>query len=129
MSAWWRRDAAAAADDARWVLLDVESSGLDPTRDRLLAIAAIALTRQGGAPRLVFGDSFEVLLRQPEASVDKANILVHGIGVGAQRGGAEPAQALAALEAAGVGVRGARYGQASLEDAFLALTHEALRDD
>lgn len=98
MSAWWRRDAAAAADDSRWVLLDVESSGLDPTRDRLLAIAAIALTRQGGAPRLVFGDSFEVLLRQPEATVDKANILVHGIGVGAQRGGTEPAQALAAFE-------------------------------
>ncbi len=97
MNTWWRRD-AAATDDSRWVLLDVESSGLDPTRDRLLAIAAIALTRQGGAPRLVFGDSFEVLLRQPEATVDKANILVHGIGVGAQRGGTEPAQALAAFE-------------------------------
>lgn len=98
MSAWWRRGAATAADDARWVLLDVESSGLDPTRDRLLAIAAIALTRQAGAPRLSLGDSFEVLLRQPDAPVDKANILVHGIGVGAQRGGAEPAQALAAFE-------------------------------
>jgi DNA polymerase III subunit epsilon len=98
MSAWWRRGAATAADDARWVLLDVESSGLDPTRDRLLAIAAIALTRQAGAPRLALGDSFEVLLRQPDAPVDKANILVHGIGVGAQRGGAEPAQALAAFE-------------------------------
>jgi DNA polymerase III subunit epsilon len=98
MSAWWRRGAATAADDARWVLLDVESSGLDPTRDRLLAIAAIALTRQAGAPRLALGDSFEVLLRQPDAPVDKANILVHGIGVGAQRDGAEPAQALAAFE-------------------------------
>jgi DNA polymerase III subunit epsilon len=98
MSAWWRRGAATAADDARWVLLDVESSGLDPKRDRLLAIAAIALTRQAGAPRLALGDSFEVLLRQPDAPIDKANILVHGIGVCAQRGGAEPAQALAAFE-------------------------------
>lgn len=96
MRPWWRR--TAAADDSRWVMLDVESSGLDPKRDRLLAIAAIALQRDGGAPRLALGDSFEVVIRQPDAPVDKANILVHGIGVGAQRGGVEPAQALAAFE-------------------------------
>ena len=98
MSAWWRRGAAMAADDSRWVLLDVESSGLDPKRDRLLAIAAIALHRDGGMPRLALGDSFELVLRQHDAAVDKANILVHGIGVGAQRAGTEPAQALAAFE-------------------------------
>jgi len=98
MSAWWRRSTAAAADDSRWVMLDVESSGLDPKHDRLLAIAAIALHRDGSPPRLALGDSFEVVIRQPEVAVDKANILVHGIGVGAQRGGAEPAQALAAFE-------------------------------
>jgi len=98
MSAWWRRGTAAAADDSRWVMLDVESSGLDPKHDRLLAIAAIALHRDGGAPRLALGDSFELVIRQPEVAVDKANILVHGIGVGAQRGGTEPAQALADFE-------------------------------
>ncbi|WP_341893365.1 3'-5' exonuclease [Variovorax sp. YR752] len=96
MRPWWRR--TVAADDSRWVMLDVESSGLDPKRDRLLAIAAIALKRDGGAPRLALGDSFEVVIRQPDAPVDKANILVHGIGVGAQRGGVEPAQALTAFE-------------------------------
>jgi DNA polymerase-3 subunit epsilon len=80
------------------VLLDVESSGLDPKHDRLLAIAAIALHRSGGAPQLALGDSFELVIRQPDVAVDKANILVHGIGVGAQRGGADPAQALAAFE-------------------------------
>lgn len=98
MSAWWRRGAAAAGDDARWVMLDVESSGLDPKHDRLLAIAAIALHRGGGAPQLALGDSFELVIRQQDAAVDKANILVHGIGVGAQRAGTEPAQALAAFE-------------------------------
>jgi DNA polymerase-3 subunit epsilon len=30
-------------DERRWVVLDVETSGLDPRRDQLLAIAAIAL--------------------------------------------------------------------------------------
>jgi DNA polymerase-3 subunit epsilon len=96
---WFSRRAARADDDGRWVVLDVESSGLDPKRDRLLAIAAIALRREAeGAPRVVLADSFEVVLRQPEVAVDKANILVHGIGVGAQRQGVEPAQALQAFE-------------------------------
>ena len=53
-----------------------------------------------GAPRIHLGDSFEVVLRQPEAAAppDKGNILLHGIGIGAQRAGIEPAQALAAFE-------------------------------
>ena len=99
MIGWFTRRAAPAADDGRWVVLDVESSGLDPKRDRLLAIAAIAMRREGeGAPGVVLADSFEVVLRQPEVAVDKANILVHGIGVGAQRQGVEPAQALEAFQ-------------------------------
>lgn len=98
MIGWFRRRAADAADGGRWVVLDVESSGLDPTRDRLLAIAAIALRRDDGAPRIDLADSFEVVIRQQATPVDKANILVHGIGVGAQREGADPAQALAAFE-------------------------------
>lgn len=99
MIGWFTRRAAPVADGGRWVVLDVESSGLDPKRDRLLAIAAIALRREAeGAPRVVLADSFEVVLRQPEVAVDKANILVHGIGVGAQRQGVEPAQALEAFE-------------------------------
>ncbi len=95
--------AGPAADERRWVVLDVETSGLDAQRDRLLAVAAIAvqLDDDGRAPRIVLGDSFEVVLRQPDdagRAPDKANILLHGIGVGAQRAGIEPAQALAAFE-------------------------------
>lgn len=94
----WR---ARAAPPLRWVVLDVESSGLDPQRDRLLAIAALALHWRDGRPLLRAGDSFEVLLRQHTlpATPDRANILLHGIGVGAQRSGVEPAQALAAFDA------------------------------
>lgn len=98
MTGWLSRRTGVRADAARWVVLDVESSGLDPANDRLLAIAAIALRRDGGTPRIDLGDSFEVLLRHEGVAVDKANILVHGIGVGAQRQGLEPAQALAAFE-------------------------------
>lgn len=89
--AWFGRRGVEAS---RWLVLDVESSGLDPTRDRLLAIAAIAVQQAGTQLVVRPGDSFEVVLRQPELAPDKANILVHGIGVGAQRAGVDPAQAL-----------------------------------
>lgn len=80
-------------------MLDLESSGLDPDRDRLLSIAAVALHVDGTALRLVPADSFEAVLQQTaEAAVpDKANILVHGIGVGAQRAGIAPVLALRAF--------------------------------
>lgn len=92
---FWRR---TPFDERRWVVLDVEASGLDATRDRLLAIAAIGLRFEGRAPQIDLGDSFEVVLRQPEGAVDKANILLHGIGVGAQREGMEARAALEAFE-------------------------------
>ena len=82
----------------RWAVLDVETSGLDPRRDRLLAIAAVGLrVDDADAPAIDLADSFEVVLRQPEVAADKANILVHGIGVGAQREGVEPRLALEAF--------------------------------
>lgn len=88
----------APLDDRRWVVLDVEASGLDAARDRLLAIAALAIHRPGGeALRIELGDSFEVVLHQDEATLDKPNILLHGIGLGAQRAGTEPRVALAAF--------------------------------
>jgi DNA polymerase-3 subunit epsilon len=94
----WR---GGADEVQRWVVVDVESSGLDAERDRLLAIAAVAVHADGQHPHILLGDSFEVVLRQGEAAArlpDKANILLHGIGVGAQRTGVEPAHALAAFE-------------------------------
>ena len=61
---------AAAHDAGRWVVLDVESSGLNPTADRLLAIAAIAVRTDGGQPRIALGDSFEVVLRHDVSVAD-----------------------------------------------------------
>ena len=91
------------APDPRWVVVDVEASGLDATSDRLLAIAGVAVRFRAGEPRVHLVDSFEVILRQDVDSgdagsgVDKSNILLHGIGVGAQRGGVPTAQALGAF--------------------------------
>jgi DNA polymerase III subunit epsilon len=76
-------------ESLRWIVLDVESTGLDPHHDTLLAIAAVALHRRApDAPvEIALGDSFEALLRHDAAQPDRANILVHGIGVAAQRAG------------------------------------------
>ncbi|EYC51768.1 exonuclease [Hylemonella gracilis str. Niagara R] len=86
-------------DETRWVMLDVETSGLDPRRDRLLAVAAIALQVDWSSRRIAIalGDSFEVVLRQDQLTEAKDNILLHGIGVQRQREGMAPEQALAAL--------------------------------
>ena len=93
------RRSSSSVDDARWIVLDVESSGLDMHHDRLLAIAAIAVRFDAPAPRIDLGDSFEVVLRQSEeeAAVDKNNILLHGIGVGMQRSGTVAPDALRAF--------------------------------
>jgi DNA polymerase-3 subunit epsilon len=79
------------ADNRRWIVLDVETSGLDPHRDQLLAIAAVAVHRRDSQsrPQISAADSFEAVIRQESAST-KPNILVHGIGAGAQRSGDDP---------------------------------------
>ncbi len=98
---WWRtflgRGEAPEARLARiaaqrWVVLDVETGGLDVERDPLLAIGAVAV-RDG---RIDVDDSFESLVRPPAPS-HRANVLIHGIGHGAQRDGVEPAAACRAF--------------------------------
>lgn len=96
----WRPRSGRPAERERWVVLDVESSGLDARHDRLIAVAAVAVDVQGRQATIAFGDSFEVVLRQTvHGAVDRGNILLHGIGVGAQQQGVDPAEGLAALEA------------------------------
>jgi DNA polymerase-3 subunit epsilon len=97
----WRElpeaDLRASPGAARFVVADVEATGLDVRNDRLIAIGAVAVE----ASRVVLGRSFYAVLRQAEAS-SRENILVHGIGGSAQRAGVEPAAALLAfLEFAG----------------------------
>ena len=74
---------------SRCVVVDVESSGLNISRDRLIAIGAVAVVNG----RVRFDDSLEIVLQQSQASA-KDNILIHGIGGTAQREGVAPADAL-----------------------------------
>ena len=78
--------------NGRWVVVDVESSGLDANRDRLVSIGALGVRDA----MVVLADSFETVLRE-EPPHDGPDIPIHGIGVAEQRLGAEPAEALRAF--------------------------------
>ncbi len=99
LRSWLSRLRRPAPGTGRWVVIDVETTGLDPSRDRLLAIAGIALQRDAQRLAIVLHDRFEVLVHHDAGPPDKPNILVHGIGVGAQRTGAPAPQALRAFQA------------------------------
>ena len=92
----WRRsaeyDSGRLAGTGRWVVVDVESSGLDAMNDALIAVGALAVV--DGAIDL--SDSFEVVLRQAAPSANE-NIEIHGIGGTEQTSGEDPAEALAAF--------------------------------
>lgn len=78
----------------RWIVVDTETSGLDPASDALLAIGGVAVDADGIRP----GDSFETLLHNTSACAQE-NILVHGIGRGAQRDAVAAHEALSAFSA------------------------------
>lgn len=73
----------------RYVVVDIESSGLDQSKDRLISIGAVAVN----CGLVEMSDAFEVVLRQDEVSATD-NILIHGIGAEAQREGVDPAEGL-----------------------------------
>ena len=91
---------SVAPDPTRWIMLDVETSGLNVRSDRLLAIAAIAMQVDWhkGTLDVQLGDSFEVVLRHDEVST-KENILLHGIGAQQQREGLDPRLAMQSFAA------------------------------
>jgi DNA polymerase-3 subunit epsilon len=88
---WLRRDRRDASA-VRWVVVDCETTGLDPARDRLLSVGAIAVR----AGRIVLDEHFVAGVRQ-EAPANEASVLVHGIGDEQRRAGREPAAALGDL--------------------------------
>lgn len=82
-------DLARRHNAARYVVVDIETTGPDMRSDRLIAIGAVGVA-QGC---LDLGDCFEQVLRQDKASAD-ANVLIHGIGGETQLSGAEPGDAV-----------------------------------
>jgi DNA polymerase-3 subunit epsilon len=82
------------APEPRCVVIDTETAGLDPARDALLAIGAVAV--DGGG--MDVADTFEATVHNERQS-DVDNVLVHGLGREAQRAGTPAAEALAAFHA------------------------------
>lgn len=81
----WQQDSRRC----RYLIVDVEASGLNLKQDRLISIGAVALEHNVISAR----DAFEVVLRQDTVS-SRENILIHGISGAEQREGQEPADAL-----------------------------------
>lgn len=82
-------DAQQPLATTRLVVVDVESSGLNVRKDRLIAIGAVAVVNGN----IVLADSLDIVLQQSRIS-ERGNILIHGIGGEAQRQGMPPAEAL-----------------------------------
>ena len=96
MDADWRPD--TPIEQVRFVVLDSETTGLDPRTDRLVTIGAVAV--QAGEIRL--DDTFDALLA---LSHNTSAVTVHGITRDESRGGLQEPDALARfLDYLGTGV-------------------------
>jgi DNA polymerase-3 subunit epsilon len=80
---------SASVEHSRFVVVDVETTGLNLMQDKLISIGAVAVVNG----KIALGDSFYVVLQQQAAS-EKGNILVHGIGSSEQLEGDPPVEAL-----------------------------------
>jgi DNA polymerase III subunit epsilon len=92
LAAWFALpavDLKVPFEHSRYVVVDVETTGLNMLTDTLISIGAVAVVDG----RVALGDSFSVVLQQQESS-DKENILIHGISSKAQRDGTDPVEAL-----------------------------------
>lgn len=76
--------------DARFVVVDVETTGLNPRRDELLSIGLVP----AGLGGVDLGGLREIVLQHESAVVDRDNVVVHGISPTESAGGVEKAAAL-----------------------------------
>ena len=73
----------------RWVVLDLETSGLNLNRDQVLSIGAVVI--EDGA--VDFSQLFERTLQRAETKVSPS-VLIHGLGPSAIAAGSDPVEAL-----------------------------------
>lgn len=76
-------------DSLRWVVVDVETGGLNPRQDPLLSIGAVEILNG----QINLGAGYETRLRQASAT-SHDNILVHGLTDSLQLSGLPPREAL-----------------------------------
>lgn len=75
--------------ECRLIVLDLETTGLNMSKDQVIAIGAVAIN--GGAIDL--SDQFDLILRRPELDIAET-VLIHGIGPEALTHGHETEEAL-----------------------------------
>ncbi|MBV4479776.1 3'-5' exonuclease [Pseudomonas khavaziana] len=73
----------------RWVVVDLETSGLNLNRDQVLSIGAVVI--EDGA--VDFSQLFERTLQRTDTKLSPS-VLIHGLGPGAIAAGSDPAEAL-----------------------------------
>ena len=73
----------------RWVVVDLETSGLNLNRDQVLSIGAVVI--EDGA--VDFSQLFERTLQRTDTKLNPS-VLIHGLGPGAIAAGSDPAEAL-----------------------------------
>jgi len=84
-----RSTAAGLLSLSRFVAMDLETTGPNMMKDRIISIGGVAVAERA----VQHGAAFEIVVRQDsESRVD--NILIHQIGGQEQRAGAEPVGAL-----------------------------------
>ncbi|MFY0728182.1 PolC-type DNA polymerase III [Pseudomonas sp. NFX15] len=75
--------------EQRWVVLDLETTGLNLNKDRVLSIGAVVI--EDGA--IDFRQQLERTLQYPQVKLGPS-VLIHGIGPSAIAAGSDPAEAL-----------------------------------
>lgn len=78
----WLRPSSPAVVSPRWITLDLETSGLDPKRDRIVEIGAVAMHNG----RVDLADHFH-RLNTEGTGLSRANRVLHGVTAAEQRGG------------------------------------------
>ncbi len=78
--------------DQRFIVLDLETTGLNPAKDKVIAIGAVAID----GLEIPLEDQFDLILRRPELDITET-VLVHGIGPEALTRGHETSDALLRL--------------------------------
>jgi DNA polymerase-3 subunit epsilon len=75
--------------EQRWVVLDLETTGLNMNKDQVLSIGAVVI--EDGA--IDFRQQFERTLQYPQVKLGPS-VLIHGIGPSAIAAGSDPVEAL-----------------------------------
>ncbi|SFR40742.1 DNA polymerase-3 subunit epsilon [Marinobacter daqiaonensis] len=78
--------------DQRFIVLDLETTGLNPAKDKVIAIGAVTIDRL----EIPLVDQFDLILRRPELDISET-VLIHGIGPEALTRGHETRDALLRL--------------------------------